>query len=95
MSLLKARDGKTEKVVTTVKQKLSLNDLTNPWKLKEAEFHYQNEHYSAMRKNILMFCSHFIANFSFLGIKNPVSVANRLLCEGQKGKLSAGRIPPW
>ncbi|XP_005428100.1 threonine aspartase 1 isoform X4 [Geospiza fortis] len=28
------------------------------------------------------------------GIKNPVSVANRLLCEGQKGKLSAGRIPP-
>ncbi|XP_015712622.1 threonine aspartase 1 isoform X2 [Coturnix japonica] len=29
------------------------------------------------------------------GIKNPVSVANRLLCEGQKGKLSAGRIPPW
>ncbi|NXI12815.1 TASP1 aspartase, partial [Irena cyanogastra] len=36
----------------------------------------------------------FFANFSFLGIKNPVSVANRLLCEGQKGKLSAGRIPP-
>ncbi|XP_032760196.1 threonine aspartase 1 isoform X2 [Rattus rattus] len=29
------------------------------------------------------------------GIKNPVSVAHRLLCEGQKGKLSAGRIPPW
>ncbi|XP_072859477.1 threonine aspartase 1 isoform X5 [Pogona vitticeps] len=28
------------------------------------------------------------------GIKNPVSVANRLLKEGQKGKLSAGRIPP-
>ncbi|XP_051000689.1 threonine aspartase 1 isoform X3 [Acomys russatus] len=28
------------------------------------------------------------------GIKNPVSVANRLLREGQKGKLSAGRIPP-
>ncbi|KFP06334.1 Threonine aspartase 1 [Calypte anna] len=28
------------------------------------------------------------------GIKNPVSVANRLLYEGQKGKLSAGRIPP-
>ncbi|XP_063139858.1 threonine aspartase 1 isoform X4 [Rattus norvegicus] len=28
------------------------------------------------------------------GIKNPVSVAHRLLCEGQKGKLSAGRIPP-
>ncbi|XP_034288282.1 threonine aspartase 1 isoform X2 [Pantherophis guttatus] len=28
------------------------------------------------------------------GIKNPVSVANKLLCEGQKGKLSAGRIPP-
>ncbi|XP_071596354.1 LOW QUALITY PROTEIN: threonine aspartase 1 [Heliangelus exortis] len=28
------------------------------------------------------------------GIKNPVSVANRLLFEGQKGKLSAGRIPP-
>ncbi|XP_034352015.1 threonine aspartase 1 isoform X6 [Arvicanthis niloticus] len=28
------------------------------------------------------------------GIKNPVSVAQRLLCEGQKGKLSAGRIPP-
>ncbi|XP_010189511.1 PREDICTED: LOW QUALITY PROTEIN: threonine aspartase 1, partial [Mesitornis unicolor] len=27
-------------------------------------------------------------------IKNPVSVANRLLYEGQKGKLSAGRIPP-
>ncbi|KAJ1156699.1 hypothetical protein NDU88_009417 [Pleurodeles waltl] len=28
------------------------------------------------------------------GIKNPVCAANRLLCEGQKGKLSAGRIPP-
>lgn len=37
----------------------------------------------------------FFANFFFIGIKNPVSVANRLLCEGQKGKLSAGRIPPW
>lgn len=29
------------------------------------------------------------------GIKNPVLVANRLLSEAQKGKLSAGRIPPW
>ncbi|CAL8390091.1 unnamed protein product [Arctogadus glacialis] len=28
------------------------------------------------------------------GIKNPVLVAHRLLCEAQKGKLSAGRIPP-
>uniref|UniRef100_A0A7N6BRJ1 Threonine aspartase 1 n=1 Tax=Anabas testudineus TaxID=64144 RepID=A0A7N6BRJ1_ANATE len=28
------------------------------------------------------------------GIKNPVLVANRLLSEAQKGKLSAGRIPP-
>ncbi|XP_028611012.1 threonine aspartase 1 isoform X3 [Grammomys surdaster] len=28
------------------------------------------------------------------GIKNPVSVAQMLLHEGQKGKLSAGRIPP-
>lgn len=29
------------------------------------------------------------------GIKNPVLVANCLLIEAQKGKLSAGRIPPW
>lgn len=29
------------------------------------------------------------------GVKNPVLVANRLLSEAQKGKLSAGRIPPW
>lgn len=29
------------------------------------------------------------------GIKNPVLVANRLLTEAQRGKLSAGRIPPW
>uniref|UniRef100_A0A2K6UXK3 Threonine aspartase 1 n=1 Tax=Saimiri boliviensis boliviensis TaxID=39432 RepID=A0A2K6UXK3_SAIBB len=28
------------------------------------------------------------------GIKNPVSVANRLLCEGQKGKLSAVHFYP-
>ncbi|XP_056616596.1 threonine aspartase 1 [Triplophysa dalaica] len=28
------------------------------------------------------------------GIKNPVLVARRLLSEAQKGKLSAGRIPP-
>uniref|UniRef100_A0A8C5FTF4 Taspase, threonine aspartase, 1 n=1 Tax=Gadus morhua TaxID=8049 RepID=A0A8C5FTF4_GADMO len=28
------------------------------------------------------------------GIKNPVLVAHRLLSEAQKGKLSAGRIPP-
>ncbi|XP_028325246.1 threonine aspartase 1 isoform X2 [Gouania willdenowi] len=28
------------------------------------------------------------------GIRNPVLVANRLLTEAQKGKLSAGRIPP-
>lgn len=28
------------------------------------------------------------------GIKNPILVANRLLSEAQKGKLSAGRIPP-
>ncbi|XP_043912146.1 threonine aspartase 1 isoform X2 [Protopterus annectens] len=28
------------------------------------------------------------------GIKNPILVASRLLCEAQKGKLSAGRIPP-
>ncbi|XP_077352088.1 threonine aspartase 1 isoform X2 [Festucalex cinctus] len=28
------------------------------------------------------------------GFKNPVLVANRLLSEAQKGKLSAGRIPP-
>ncbi|XP_072266378.1 threonine aspartase 1 [Pyxicephalus adspersus] len=28
-------------------------------------------------------------------IKNPVLAANKLLFEGQKGKLSAGRIPPW
>ncbi|XP_042161580.1 threonine aspartase 1 isoform X3 [Oncorhynchus tshawytscha] len=28
------------------------------------------------------------------GINNPVLVANRLLSEAQKGKLSAGRIPP-
>ncbi|XP_072121579.1 threonine aspartase 1 isoform X4 [Mobula birostris] len=28
------------------------------------------------------------------GIKNPILVANKLLNEAQKGKLSAGRIPP-
>ncbi|XP_078412589.1 threonine aspartase 1 isoform X1 [Cetorhinus maximus] len=28
------------------------------------------------------------------GIKNPILVANKLLSEAQKGKLSAGRIPP-
>ncbi|XP_078787554.1 threonine aspartase 1 isoform X4 [Oryzias latipes] len=37
---------------------------------------------------------HFGAVGAISGIKNPVSVANRLLKEGQKGKLSAGRIPP-
>ncbi|KAG8584017.1 hypothetical protein GDO81_008637 [Engystomops pustulosus] len=31
---------------------------------------------------------------SLSGIKNPVLAANKLLFEGQKGKLSAGRIPP-
>ncbi|XP_020388636.1 threonine aspartase 1 isoform X2 [Rhincodon typus] len=28
------------------------------------------------------------------GVKNPILVANKLLSEAQKGKLSAGRIPP-
>uniref|UniRef100_A0AAQ4NZM3 Taspase, threonine aspartase, 1 n=1 Tax=Gasterosteus aculeatus aculeatus TaxID=481459 RepID=A0AAQ4NZM3_GASAC len=37
---------------------------------------------------------HFGAVGAISGIKNPVLVANRLLSEAQKGKLSAGRIPP-
>ncbi|XP_028676399.1 threonine aspartase 1 [Erpetoichthys calabaricus] len=37
---------------------------------------------------------HFGAIGALSGIKNPVLVANRLLSEAQKGKLSAGRIPP-
>lgn len=37
---------------------------------------------------------HFGAVGAISGIKNPVLVANCLLTEGQKGKLSAGRIPP-
>uniref|UniRef100_A0A3Q3SKX9 Taspase, threonine aspartase, 1 n=1 Tax=Mastacembelus armatus TaxID=205130 RepID=A0A3Q3SKX9_9TELE len=37
---------------------------------------------------------HYGAVGSISGIKNPVVVANRLLSEAQKGKLSAGRIPP-
>ncbi|KAJ8412742.1 hypothetical protein AAFF_G00116930 [Aldrovandia affinis] len=37
---------------------------------------------------------HFGAVGALSGIKNPVMVANRLLQEAQKGKLSAGRIPP-
>ncbi|MBN3309228.1 TASP1 aspartase, partial [Amia calva] len=37
---------------------------------------------------------HFGAVGALSGIKNPVLVANRLLSEAQKGKLSAGRIPP-
>ncbi|KAJ8248060.1 hypothetical protein GJAV_G00237800 [Gymnothorax javanicus] len=37
---------------------------------------------------------HFGAVGALSGIKNPVLVANRLLQEAQKGKLSAGRIPP-
>ncbi|XP_047208356.1 threonine aspartase 1 isoform X4 [Girardinichthys multiradiatus] len=37
---------------------------------------------------------HFGAVGSISGIKNPVLVANCLLTEAQKGKLSAGRIPP-
>uniref|UniRef100_A0A4W6C498 Threonine aspartase 1 n=1 Tax=Lates calcarifer TaxID=8187 RepID=A0A4W6C498_LATCA len=37
---------------------------------------------------------HYGAVGSISGIKNPVLVANRLLSEAQKGKLSAGRIPP-
>uniref|UniRef100_A0A1A8S5X3 Threonine aspartase 1 n=1 Tax=Nothobranchius rachovii TaxID=451742 RepID=A0A1A8S5X3_9TELE len=37
---------------------------------------------------------HFGAVGSISGIKNPVLVANCLLNEAQKGKLSAGRIPP-
>ncbi|XP_041108869.1 threonine aspartase 1 isoform X2 [Polyodon spathula] len=37
---------------------------------------------------------HFGAVGALGGIKNPVLVANRLLSESQKGKLSAGRIPP-
>ncbi|XP_058881439.1 threonine aspartase 1 isoform X3 [Acipenser ruthenus] len=37
---------------------------------------------------------HFGAVGALGGIKNPVLVANRLLSEAQKGKLSAGRIPP-
>uniref|UniRef100_A0A3P8R6Q2 Threonine aspartase 1 n=1 Tax=Astatotilapia calliptera TaxID=8154 RepID=A0A3P8R6Q2_ASTCA len=38
---------------------------------------------------------HFGAVGALSGIRNPVMVANRLLSEAQKGKLSAGRIPPW
>ncbi|XP_031731974.1 threonine aspartase 1 isoform X3 [Anarrhichthys ocellatus] len=37
---------------------------------------------------------HYGAVGAISGIKNPVLVANRLLIEAQKGKLSAGRIPP-
>lgn len=37
---------------------------------------------------------HYGAVGAISGIKNPVLVANRLLGEAQKGKLSAGRIPP-
>uniref|UniRef100_A0A3P8YLP0 Threonine aspartase 1 n=1 Tax=Esox lucius TaxID=8010 RepID=A0A3P8YLP0_ESOLU len=37
---------------------------------------------------------HYGAVGAISGIKNPVLVANRLLNEAQKGKLSAGRIPP-
>ncbi|XP_041646005.1 threonine aspartase 1 [Cheilinus undulatus] len=37
---------------------------------------------------------HYGAVGALSGIKNPVLVANRLLNEAQKGKLSAGRIPP-
>ncbi|KAI3363070.1 hypothetical protein L3Q82_011730 [Scortum barcoo] len=37
---------------------------------------------------------HYGAVGAIGGIKNPVLVANRLLSEAQKGKLSAGRIPP-
>nr|XP_014343325.1 PREDICTED: threonine aspartase 1 isoform X1 [Latimeria chalumnae] len=42
---------------------------------------------------VVFFCgSPFL--FAISGIKNPVLVANKLMCEAQKGKLSAGRIPP-
>uniref|UniRef100_A0A665W3Q4 Taspase, threonine aspartase, 1 n=1 Tax=Echeneis naucrates TaxID=173247 RepID=A0A665W3Q4_ECHNA len=37
---------------------------------------------------------HYGAVGAISGIKNPVLVAKRLLSEAQKGKLSAGRIPP-
>ncbi|XP_062257387.1 threonine aspartase 1 [Platichthys flesus] len=37
---------------------------------------------------------HYGAVGAISGIKNPVLVANRLMTEAQKGKLSAGRIPP-
>ncbi|KAF7668786.1 hypothetical protein LDENG_00288220 [Lucifuga dentata] len=37
---------------------------------------------------------HYGAVGAINGIKNPVLAANRLLSEAQKGKLSAGRIPP-
>ncbi|XP_063047724.1 threonine aspartase 1 isoform X2 [Engraulis encrasicolus] len=37
---------------------------------------------------------HYGAVGALSGIKNPVLVARRLLVEAQKGKLSAGRIPP-
>ncbi|XP_061646547.1 threonine aspartase 1 isoform X7 [Phyllopteryx taeniolatus] len=37
---------------------------------------------------------HYGAVGAISGIKNPVLVAHRLLSEAQKGKLSAGRIPP-
>uniref|UniRef100_A0A3Q3IX92 Taspase, threonine aspartase, 1 n=1 Tax=Monopterus albus TaxID=43700 RepID=A0A3Q3IX92_MONAL len=37
---------------------------------------------------------HYGAVGAISGIKNPILVANRLLSEAQKGKLSAGRIPP-
>uniref|UniRef100_A0AAY4E858 Threonine aspartase 1 n=1 Tax=Denticeps clupeoides TaxID=299321 RepID=A0AAY4E858_9TELE len=37
---------------------------------------------------------HYGAVGALSGIKNPVLVARRLLSEAQKGKLSAGRIPP-
>ncbi|XP_035029029.1 threonine aspartase 1 isoform X1 [Hippoglossus stenolepis] len=37
---------------------------------------------------------HYGAVGAISGIKNPVLIANRLMTEAQKGKLSAGRIPP-
>lgn len=37
---------------------------------------------------------HFAAVGALKRIKNPVLVANKLLLEGRKGKLSAGRVPP-
>lgn len=57
--------------------------------------------FSALLLNVSFVCGRITELWPVLvyicpsGVKNPVLVANRLLSEAQRGKLSAGRIPPW